>query len=81
VQVKAISRSGTNAFSGLFRANFRDDAFNVEDPVVKEVLPMQNQQFSTAIGGPIIRDRLHCFGSFGRTNSQAGVIRASCRSA
>ena len=26
VQVKAITRSGTNTFSGLFRANFRDDA-------------------------------------------------------
>ena len=30
VQVKAITRSGTNQFSGLFRANFRDDAFNAE---------------------------------------------------
>jgi hypothetical protein len=64
VQVKAITRSGTNAFSGLFRANFRDDAFNAEDPVVGEVLPMQNQQFSTAVGGPIITDRLHYFGNF-----------------
>ena len=34
VQVKAITRSGTNAFSGLFRGNFRDDTFNAEDPVV-----------------------------------------------
>ena len=64
VQVKAITRSGTNAFSGIFRANFRDDTFNAEDPVVGEVLPTQNQQYSSAIGGPIIQDRLHYFGNF-----------------
>src|SRR5688572_20415241 len=50
VQVKAITRSGTNALSGLFRANFRDDRFNSEDPVVNEVLPMSNQQFSGVLG-------------------------------
>ena len=44
VQVKAITRSGTNTLSGLFRANFRDSKFNAADPVVGEVLPMQNQQ-------------------------------------
>jgi len=64
VQVKAITRSGTNQFSGLFRANFRDDSFNAEDPVANRVLPMNNQQYSTAIGGPIVRDRLHYFGNF-----------------
>jgi hypothetical protein len=64
VQVKAITRSGTNTFSGLFRANFRDDQFNAEDPVVNQVLPMNNQQLSGAVGGPIILDRLHYFGNF-----------------
>jgi hypothetical protein len=64
VQVKAITRSGTNTFSGLFRGNFRHSRFNAEDPVVNQVLPMNNQQLSTAIGGPILRDRLHYFGNF-----------------
>jgi hypothetical protein len=64
VQVKAITRSGTNTMNGLFRGNFRDSKFNAEDPVVGEVLPMQNQQFSSAVGGPIITDRLHYFGNF-----------------
>ena len=64
VQVKAITRSGTNTFGGLFRANFRDDTFNAEDPVSRIVLPMNNQQYSTAVGGPIVQDRLHYFGNF-----------------
>jgi hypothetical protein len=62
--VKAITRSGTNNFSGLFRANFRDDAFNAKEPAVDQVLPMNNQQLSGAVGGPIILDRLHYFGNF-----------------
>jgi hypothetical protein len=64
VQVKAITRSGTNTLNGLFRGNFRHSRFNAEHPVVGEVLPMQNQQLSTAVGGPIVRDRLHFFGNF-----------------
>jgi hypothetical protein len=64
VQVLAITRSGTNQFSGLFRGNFRDDTLNSEDPVVNQVLPMNNQQLSTAVGGPILRDRLHYFANF-----------------
>jgi len=64
VQVNAITKSGTNRMSGLFRANFRDDSFNKKDPVANRVLPISNQQYSTTIGGPILRDKLHYFGNF-----------------
>jgi outer membrane receptor protein involved in Fe transport len=64
VQVNAITRSGTNALSGLFRANFRDSKLNAENPVLGRVVPVSNQQFSSAVGGPIVRDRLHYFGNF-----------------
>jgi hypothetical protein len=64
VQVMAITRSGTNNLSGSFRGNFRDSKFNAEDPVSGVVLPMQNQQLSTAVGGPIVQDRVHFFGNF-----------------
>src|SRR5688572_11003446 len=64
VQVNAITRSGTNRLSGLFRANFRDSKFNAENPVLNRVLPISNQQYSTTIGGPIITDKLHYFGNF-----------------
>ena len=64
VQVNAISKSGTNALSGLFRANFRDTSFNAVNPALGRVVPISNQQYSTAIGGPIVQDRLHYFGNF-----------------
>jgi len=64
VQVNVITKSGTTQVSGLFRTNFRDSRFNAPDPLAKKVVPIKNQQFSTAVGGPILRDRLHYFGNF-----------------
>ena len=64
MQVNAITKSGSNTFSGLFRTNFRDSRFNAEEPALNRVVPIKNQQYSTAVGGPIIRDKLHYFGNF-----------------
>ena len=64
VQVNVITKSGTNALSGLFRTNFQSDDFNAEDPVVGRKLPISNQQYSTALGGPILLNKLHYYGNF-----------------
>jgi hypothetical protein len=64
VQVNAITKSGTNQLSGLFRGNFRNSRFNAEEPVLKRVVPINNQQFSIVAGGPLVRDKLHYFGNF-----------------
>ena len=61
VQVKAITRSGTNLFSGSVRANFRNGRFNAINPVLGRVVPIDNQQIAPTIGGPIVRDRVHVF--------------------
>ena len=62
--VNAITKSGTNNPSGTFAGYFRSDRLNAADPIQKRVLPYNNQQLSTTFGGPIIKDRLHYFGSF-----------------
>ena len=64
VQVRAITRSGTNALSGTVRGNFRDSRFNAENPVLNRVVPIDNQQLAFTVGGPIRRDLLHYFGHF-----------------
>ena len=64
VAVNAITKSGTNSFSGLFRGNFRNSRFNAEEPVLGRVVPINNQQLSAVAGGPIVRDKLHYFGNF-----------------
>ncbi len=64
VQVNVITKSGTNRLSGLIRGNFRHDRFNAKNPVLDRVVPINNQQISTALGGPILRDKVHYFGNF-----------------
>jgi hypothetical protein len=64
VQVRAITRSGTNMFSGSVRGNFRDSQFNAENPVLNRVVPIDNQQIAFTMGGPVLRDKVHFFGHF-----------------
>ena len=61
LQVNLVTKSGTNRYTGSFRTNVRDDRFNAPDPVLDRVTPMQNQQYASTFGGPILRDRLHFF--------------------
>src|SRR5712691_5961922 len=63
--VNAVTKSGTNTFTGTFGGYFRNDRFNAKDLVAKRVLPYSNQQVSTTLGGPIVKDRIHFFGSYG----------------
>jgi hypothetical protein len=63
--VNAITRSGTNTFAGTLAGYFRSDNFNAKDFVRDRVLPYSNQQMSGTYGGPIVRDRIHFFGSYG----------------
>ena len=64
VQVRAITRSGTNLLSGSVRGNFRNSRFNAENPVLNRVVPIDNQQLAFTLGGPVLRDQLHFFGLF-----------------
>jgi len=61
VQVNAISKSGTNTFSGSASGTFRDDKLNAPDFVLHRVLPASDQLYSGTFGGPIERDVLHFF--------------------
>lgn len=64
VQVNAVTRSGTNRFSGSFLGNFRDSSLTAEDPVLHKVIPYSDQQLSGTYGGPIVHDKLHFFANY-----------------
>src|SRR3989442_10152654 len=66
--VNAVTKSGTNIFASTFGGYFRSDKFNAADFVYQRVLPYSNQQLSATFVGPIIKDRLHFFGSYGYTH-------------
>ncbi|HEY3158081.1 MAG TPA: carboxypeptidase-like regulatory domain-containing protein, partial [Vicinamibacterales bacterium] len=63
--VNAITKSGTNIFAGTLSGYFRDDKFNAKDFIEDRVFPYSNQQVSGTYGGPIVKDRIHFFGSYG----------------
>ncbi|MGH9347293.1 MAG: carboxypeptidase regulatory-like domain-containing protein [Vicinamibacterales bacterium] len=64
IQVQAISRSGTNDLAGTVYGYFRDDRFNAKDFIAGRVLPYSNQQVGAAVGGPLVRDKVHYFLSY-----------------
>ena len=64
VVVNAVTKSGTNTPSGTFSGYFRDSQWSLPDPVLQRVVPFSNQQYSTAYGGPIKKDRIHVFANY-----------------
>jgi hypothetical protein len=64
MEIQAISKSGTNQMSGNAYGYFRSDSLNAADPVALKVLPYSNQQVGATLGGPIVRDKIHFFGSY-----------------
>ena len=69
-QVNAITKSGTNRFSGTLSGYFRSDKFNSADFLAKnpdgspKVLPYSDQQVSGTFGGPFVKSKLHFFGNY-----------------
>jgi hypothetical protein len=61
MMANAVTKSGTNNFSGTLSGFFRSDRFNARDFIEKRVLPYSNQQVSGTLGGPIVRNRAHFF--------------------
>jgi hypothetical protein len=64
IQVQAVSRAGSNDLHGSTYGFFRSDAFNAADPVKDTVLPYEDQQAGFTLGGPVVKDRIHYFGSY-----------------
>jgi hypothetical protein len=64
VQVQAVTRAGSNRTSGAFYTYFRSDKLNAPDPIVKTVVPYENQQIGGAFGGPILKDKLLYYVSY-----------------
>jgi hypothetical protein len=74
--VNAVTKSGTNRFSGNAFEFYRDAAFNAISrfaPIGPDGDQMDDgltrHQFGGTLGGPIVTDRLFFFGAYQRTNT------------
>ena len=67
--VNVITRSGGNEYHGVASLFHRNDAFdssNSLNPAVTDALPLKRWDYSLAVGGPLVKDKVHFFGSFER---------------
>ncbi|MBA3579462.1 MAG: TonB-dependent receptor [Gemmatimonadaceae bacterium] len=58
--INAVTRSGTNALRGSVYYYTRDEGLTRSQPYLNDY---SQQQYGGTLGGPILRDRLHFFGS------------------
>jgi hypothetical protein len=77
-----ITRSGTNELSGRAFAFHRGDGLDAQNPFSKAQgsgkAPFSQQRFGAFLGGPVIRDRLHYFGSYeGSRQRETTVVTAA----
>jgi hypothetical protein len=75
--INAVTKQGSNAFHGSAFGFFQDAALTNRDYFAErfdlEKPDVQQQQFGGTVGGPVIRDRAHFFGSVERVRIDDGV--------
>jgi hypothetical protein len=75
--VNAVTKQGTNAFHGSAFGNFQDASLTEKDYFAKKndsAKPdTMYQRFGGVIGGPVVRDRAHFFGSLERYRIDEGI--------
>ncbi|HWQ86481.1 TonB-dependent receptor [Brevundimonas sp.] len=82
--ITAVTRSGTNEFHGEIFGVYRDQEFIAQDTFAEqrgdEKVPLEVQQYGFALGGPIIQDTLHFFGTYEhKQENRASVVNLGDR--
>ena len=73
--VNVVTRSGTNVLHGSLYGFFRNDAFNGENALTGQTLPMDQEQFGFSLGGPVRKNRTFYFTNVERkVLDQTGVV-------
>jgi Carboxypeptidase regulatory-like domain/TonB-dependent Receptor Plug Domain len=73
--VNILTRSGTNDHRGSFGFYSRSNQLDARDYFAQGEAPFSQQWYSGTMGGPIVRNRLHYFGSFeGLRQDETAVV-------
>ena len=76
--INAITRSGSNSFSGTGYFYGRNQDFVGESPTGTKVGQFKDQQFGASLGGPLLRNKAFFFGNleYGRRDNPSGISAA-----
>src|SRR5690606_6748283 len=69
--INVVTRGGTNDLRGSLFTLFQDERLTSRSPYANRSLPedpFQRVYYGGTLGGPIVRDRTHFFGTFEREN-------------
>ena len=79
--ISAVTKSGTNAFTGSVFNYFRSDALASKYDIRgnKRTRTFNNYQYGFSLGGPIVKDKLHFFTAFDREDASAPFFIADIR--
>ena len=69
-----VTKSGTNDLHGTGFGFFRDKALRAKGALDVTKTDYSRQQFGFTLGGPIVKDRAHFFGSFEQVNENNFVL-------
>ncbi|MFB3855160.1 MAG: TonB-dependent receptor domain-containing protein [Vicinamibacterales bacterium] len=76
--INAVTKSGTNQFRGSFFGYFRNDALDSRNALMDELKQTKREfnqrQMGVTFGGPVVRDRMHFFGTFEQHLREQDVI-------
>ncbi|HTH38091.1 MAG TPA: TonB-dependent receptor [Pyrinomonadaceae bacterium] len=79
--IQAITKSGSNRFSGSVYDYFRDTSLTANNPFLKAAdvsrPVLQRNIFGFTLGGPIKKDKLFFFGSYQTTVDRNGASRSN----
>jgi hypothetical protein len=68
--VQVVTKSGSNALTGTAFEYFRNKALNATGTFEASKPEYRRDQFGGSVGGAIVRDKVHFFGSFERTDTE-----------
>lgn len=62
--INVVTHSGSNTPRGSAYAFFRNDTFDADNALTNTKLPLDQKQYGSTYGGPLLRDRTFFFGNF-----------------
>jgi hypothetical protein len=76
--LSVVTKTGTNNLDGSVYEFFRDKSLNAETTSEQQAgvgrQPYRRNQYGAAIGGPIVKDRAHFFGTFEKSDRSTNYV-------